>query len=128
MAAQEKGLFDDEIVPITVHGRKGDTVVSADEHPRPDTTLESLAKLRPVMFRSDADATVTAGNSSGQNDGASVCLVTYCIGAKTGSLLEEGKKKYRESFFTAKNVKYNAQIVMETLGNIGQLQHLNTLI
>jgi acetyl-CoA C-acetyltransferase len=77
IAAQEKGLFDDEIVPITVHGRKGDTVVSADEHPRPDTTLESLGRLRPVMLRSDADATVTAGNSSGQNDGASVCLVTY---------------------------------------------------
>jgi acetyl-CoA C-acetyltransferase len=77
VAAQEKGLFDEEIVPITVHGRKGDTVVSADEHPRPDTTLESLGKLRPVMLRSDADATVTAGNSSGQNDGASVCLVTY---------------------------------------------------
>ena len=77
VAAQEKGVFDDEIVPVTVHGRKGDTVVSADEHPRPDTTLESLGKLRPVMLRSDADATVTAGNSSGQNDGASVCLVTY---------------------------------------------------
>jgi acetyl-CoA C-acetyltransferase len=77
VAAQEKGLFDEEIVPITVHGRKGDTVVSTDEHPRPDTTLESLGKLRPVMLRSDADATVTAGNSSGQNDGASVCLVTY---------------------------------------------------
>jgi acetyl-CoA C-acetyltransferase len=77
VAAQEKGVFDDEIVPITVHGRKGDTVVSADEHPRPDTTLESLAKLRPVMLRSDADSTVTAGNSSGQNDGASVCLVTF---------------------------------------------------
>jgi acetyl-CoA C-acetyltransferase len=77
VAAQEKGLFEDEIVPITVHGRKGDTVVSADEHPRPDTTLESLAKLRPVMLRSDADSTVTAGNSSGQNDGASVCLITY---------------------------------------------------
>jgi acetyl-CoA C-acetyltransferase len=77
VAAQEKGVFDDEIVPVTVHGRKGDTVVSADEHPRPDTTLESLGRLRPVMLRSDADATVTAGNSSGQNDGASVCLVTY---------------------------------------------------
>jgi acetyl-CoA C-acetyltransferase len=77
VAAQEKGVFDEEIVPITVHGRKGDTVVNADEHPRPDTTLESLGKLRPVMSRSDADATVTAGNSSGQNDGASVCLVTF---------------------------------------------------
>jgi acetyl-CoA C-acetyltransferase len=75
--AQEKGVFDDEIVPVTVHGRKEDKVVTADEHPRPDTTLESLAALRPVMSRQDPEATVTAGNSSGQNDGASVCLVTY---------------------------------------------------
>ena len=75
VAAQEKGLFDEEIVPFTVHGRKGDTVVSADEHPRPDTTLESLATLRPVMLRQDADSTVTAGNSSGQNDGASDHLI-----------------------------------------------------
>jgi acetyl-CoA C-acetyltransferase len=77
VAAQQKGLFDEEIVPVTVHGRKGDTVVTADEHPRPDTTLESLAALRPVMLRSDPEATVTAGNSSGQNDGASICLVTH---------------------------------------------------
>jgi acetyl-CoA C-acetyltransferase len=75
--AQEKGIFDDEIVPVTVHGRKGDTVVTTDEHPRPDTTLESLGRLRPVMSRQDPEATVTAGNSSGQNDGASICLVTY---------------------------------------------------
>jgi acetyl-CoA C-acetyltransferase len=75
--AQAKGLFDEEIVPFTVRGRKGDRVVSADEHPRPDTTLESLAALRPVMLRQDVDSTVTAGNSSGQNDGASVCLITH---------------------------------------------------
>ena len=77
VAAQDKGLFEDEIVPITVHGRKGDTVVGTDEHPRPDTTLESLASLRPVMLSQDPEATVTAGNSSGQNDGASLCLVTH---------------------------------------------------
>jgi acetyl-CoA C-acetyltransferase len=77
VAAQEKGLFDEEIVPFTVRGRKGDRVVSIDEHPRPDTTIDSLAALRPVMLRQDAESTVTAGNSSGQNDGASVCLITY---------------------------------------------------
>ena len=68
--------FDDEIVPVSVPGRKGPTLVEKDEHPRPDTTLEALAALRPVMGRTDADATVTAGNSSGQNDGAAACVVT----------------------------------------------------
>ena len=76
VAAQKDGVFDDEIVPITVRGRRGDVVVSADEHPRPDATEASLASLRPMLGRSDAEATVTAGNSSGQNDGASACLVT----------------------------------------------------
>jgi acetyl-CoA C-acetyltransferase len=75
--AQQKGIFDDEIVPVTVSGRKGDTVVDTDEHPRPDTTLESLAALPAVMRKQDPDATVTAGNASGQNDAASVCLVTH---------------------------------------------------
>jgi len=75
-AAADGGLFDDEIVPVTVPGRKGDTVVTADEHIRRDSTLEKLAALRPVMAKSDADATVTAGNASGQNDGASICIVT----------------------------------------------------
>jgi acetyl-CoA C-acetyltransferase len=51
-------------------------VVDRDEHPRPDTTPESLAKLRPVMGRTDEQATVTAGNASGQNDGAAACIVT----------------------------------------------------
>ena len=77
VAAQQKGTFDDEIVPVTVHGRQGDAVVDTDEHPRPDTTLESLGALRAVMVRQDPEATVTAGNSSGQNDGASLCLVTH---------------------------------------------------
>ncbi|HLY84848.1 MAG TPA: acetyl-CoA C-acetyltransferase [Acidimicrobiales bacterium] len=75
--AQQKGIFDDEIVPVTISGRKGDTVVDTDEHPRPDTTLESLAALPAVMRKQDPEATVTAGNASGQNDAASVCLVTH---------------------------------------------------
>jgi acetyl-CoA C-acetyltransferase len=76
VAAQRVGIFKDEIIPVTVRGRRGDTVVETDEHPRADTSLDSLAQLRPVMGAQDSMATVTAGNSSGQNDGASACLVT----------------------------------------------------
>ena len=76
VAAQIEGRFKDEIVPVTIHGRAGDTVVDTDEHPRADTTLESLAKLRPVRLREDPESTVTAGNASGQNDGAAICVVT----------------------------------------------------
>jgi len=67
------GRFDDEIVPVPIPLRKADPlVIAADEHPRPDTTVESLAQLRPVFKR---DGTVTAGNSSGINDGAAALLV-----------------------------------------------------
>ncbi|MEU6116753.1 acetyl-CoA C-acetyltransferase [Streptomyces sp. NPDC047117] len=80
--AIEAGLFDEEIVPVTVRGRKGDTVVSADEHPRPETTAEQLAELKPIMGRQDPEATVTAGNASGQNDAAAACLVTSAATAE----------------------------------------------
>jgi acetyl-CoA C-acetyltransferase len=80
--AMESGWFAEEIVPVTVPGRKGDTTVSVDEHPRPDTTAEQLAALRPVMGRSDPEATVTAGNASGQNDAAAACLVTTAATAE----------------------------------------------
>jgi acetyl-CoA C-acetyltransferase len=76
--AHERGAFAEEIVPVVVEDRKGNgREVARDEHPRPDTTLESLAALKPIMRRSDREATVTAGNSSGQNDGAAVCIVTH---------------------------------------------------
>ena len=75
-AAVKEGRYADELVPVTIHGRKGDTVVDTDEHIRPDASEESLAKLRPIMGKADPEATVTAGNASGQNDGAAVCLVT----------------------------------------------------
>ncbi len=75
-AAVEAGRFADEIVPVTVKGRKGDTVVDRDEHIRPDANVETLARLRPIMGKADDEATVTAGNASGQNDGAAVCIVT----------------------------------------------------
>src|SRR4051794_23664074 len=75
-AAQAGGRSADEIAPATVTGRKGDPVVDRDEHIRPDTTVEVLARLRPILGRDDPGATVTAGNASGQNDGAAVCVVT----------------------------------------------------
>ena len=77
VAAQRSGVFAEEIIPVTVPARKGDpTIIDTDEHPRADTTIDALSKLKPVLGKSDPDATVTAGNSSGQNDAASMCLVT----------------------------------------------------
>ncbi|MEL6825043.1 MAG: acetyl-CoA C-acetyltransferase [Pseudomonadota bacterium] len=75
-AAMQNGVFAEEIVPVTIKGRKADTLVDSDEHPRPGTTLEKLSTLRPIMGKSDPEATVTAGNASGQNDGAAACIVT----------------------------------------------------
>ncbi|OZD67162.1 acetyl-CoA acetyltransferase [Rhodococcus sp. 05-340-1] len=77
VAAQANGVFDEEIVPVSVPNRRGEpTVVAVDEHPRADTTVESLSSLRPIRQRVDPDSTVTAGNASGQNDGAALCIVT----------------------------------------------------
>jgi acetyl-CoA C-acetyltransferase len=76
-AATESGKFAEEIVPITVKSRKAETVVDRDEHIRPDSNVETLAKLRPVMGKDDPEATVTAGNASGQNDGAAIAIVTH---------------------------------------------------
>jgi acetyl-CoA C-acetyltransferase len=78
VAAQQDGRFDEEIVAVEVKDRKSGTrLIDRDEHPRPDTTLESLGSLRAIMGRKDPEATVTAGNASGQNDGAAVCIVTH---------------------------------------------------
>ncbi len=71
-AAQKAGLFKDEILPIRVKGKNGETIVDTDEHPKPDTTLEGLAQLRPAFKKG---GTVTAGNASGMNDGASAVIV-----------------------------------------------------
>lgn len=79
VAAQENGIFDEEIVPVTVPGkRRKDPAITIDkdEHPRPGTTFEKLSGLRPIMGRQDEEATVTAGNASGQNDGAAAMIVT----------------------------------------------------
>ena len=72
-AAQARGFFEQEIVPVVIPQRKGDPlIVSSDEHPRASTTLETLNKLKPVV---KADGTVTAGNASGINDGAAALLI-----------------------------------------------------
>ncbi len=72
LAAMQSGAFKAEIVPIAVPGKKGDVMVGEDEGPRADTTLESLAKLRPAFKK---DGTVTAGNAPSVNDGAAAALV-----------------------------------------------------
>ncbi|MGV9803571.1 acetyl-CoA C-acetyltransferase [Mycobacterium sp. NPDC003449] len=76
IAAQAEGVLAEEIVPVTVRTRNGSQEIDTDEHPRADTTVQSLAKLKPVLLKQDPDSTVTAGNASGQNDAASMCIVT----------------------------------------------------
>jgi acetyl-CoA C-acetyltransferase len=81
-AAQKAGRFKDEIVPVTIKSRKGDTIIDADEYPRHGTTLEAVSKLKPAFGK---DGTVTAGNASGINDGAAaVVLMRASQAAKQG--------------------------------------------
>jgi acetyl-CoA C-acetyltransferase len=75
VAAQQSGLLAEEIIPVTVASRRGEQVVDTDEHPRADTSVESLRTLKPILVKHDPEATVTAGNASGQNDAASMCIV-----------------------------------------------------
>lgn len=82
-AAQEAGFFAREIAPLIVRGRKGDVVVAQDEHPRPDTTLDGLARLK-TPFRKDGS--VTAGNASGVNDGAAALVLASEAGARRHGL------------------------------------------
>lgn len=83
-AAQAAGFFRHEIVPVTITGKKGSvTVFERDEHPRPETTIEALAKLKPVVRD---DGTLTAGNSSGVNDGACAVLLASEAAARKYSL------------------------------------------
>lgn len=72
VAAIDAGKFKDEIIPITIHGKKGDTTYDTDEYPRRDSSLEKLAKLKPTFKE---DGKVTAGNASGMNDAASGVLL-----------------------------------------------------
>jgi acetyl-CoA C-acetyltransferase len=75
VTAQKDGIMAEEIVPVAVRTRRGEELIETDEHPRADASMESLSNLKPVLLADDPDATVTAGNVSGQNDAASMCLV-----------------------------------------------------
>jgi acetyl-CoA C-acetyltransferase len=81
-AAQKAGKFKDEIVPVTISGRKGDVIVADDEYPKHGTSIDTLAKLRPAFKK---DGTITAGNASGINDGgAALILMSAENAAKRG--------------------------------------------
>ncbi|HWL05453.1 MAG TPA: acetyl-CoA C-acetyltransferase [Xanthobacteraceae bacterium] len=82
-AAQKSGRFKDEIVPVTISGRKGDVVVDTDEYPRHGATLETMQKLRPAFAK---DGSVTAGNASGINDGAAALVLMSAEEAKARGL------------------------------------------
>ena len=90
VAAQQAGKFKDEIAPVTIAGKKGDTVVDADEGPRADTTADVLAKLRPA-FEKGSDASVTAGNASSLNDGGAALVVTSLEYAEAHGLTVLGR-------------------------------------
>jgi 3-oxoadipyl-CoA thiolase len=88
-AAQEKGVFGEEIVPVVIPQKKGDPViVDTDEHPRPGTTAEQLARLRGV---NGPDLTVTAGNASGVNDGAAALVIASAEAAKKHGLTPKAR-------------------------------------
>lgn len=92
IAAWEAGKFDAEIVAVPVPSKKGEgTIFTRDEHPRADTTLERLSSLRPVLIDKDPEATVTAGNASGENDAAACCIVTTIEKAEELGLKPMGK-------------------------------------
>ena len=85
-AAISEGKFSEEIVSVTIPTRKGDIVIDRDEHVRPDTSVEGLAKLKPIRLGFDSQATVTADNASGQNDGAAACIVATAEAAERHGL------------------------------------------
>jgi acetyl-CoA C-acetyltransferase len=82
-AAQKAGAFKDEIAPVTIKGRKGDTVVEHDEYIRHDSSIEGMTKLRPAFSK---EGTVTAGNASGINDGAAALVIMSASEAKRRGL------------------------------------------
>ncbi|WP_213939262.1 3-oxoadipyl-CoA thiolase [Pseudomonas sp. dw_612] len=88
MRAQDLGFFAEEIVPVLIRGKKGDLVVDQDEHPRPQTTLEALARLKPV---NGGDNTVTAGNASGVNDGAVALILASAVAVQRHGLTPRAK-------------------------------------
>ncbi|MFJ5238195.1 3-oxoadipyl-CoA thiolase [Pseudomonas neuropathica] len=87
-AAQAAGYFAEEIVEVRIAHKKGETVISQDEHPRADTTIEALTKLKPV---NGPDKTVTAGNASGVNDGAAALILASAEAVKKHGLTARAK-------------------------------------
>jgi acetyl-CoA C-acetyltransferase len=87
-AAQKAGRFKEEIVPVTISGRKGDVVADVDEYIRPGTTLDALAKLKPAFAK---DGTVTAGNASGINDGGAALVLMSAKDASARGLTPLGR-------------------------------------
>jgi 3-oxoadipyl-CoA thiolase len=87
-AARASGYFTEEIVPVTISGKKADVVFSADEHPRANTTAEILAGLKPIV---KADGTVTAGNASGVNDGAVAMFIASGEAARRHGLMPRAR-------------------------------------
>jgi acetyl-CoA C-acetyltransferase len=82
VAAHDAGHFADELITVSVPSKRGvPAIVDRDEHPRADITVEKLASLRPIRAKTDPESTVTAGNASGQNDGAAMCIVTTRVHA-----------------------------------------------
>jgi len=102
-AAQESGFFKDEITPVVIPQRKGEPVtIDTDEHPRADTTLEKLTKLRPIVT---TDGTVTAGNASGINDGAAAFLIA------SGQAVKEFNLKPRARIMASTTVGIEPRIM-----------------
>ena len=87
-AARARGFFQDELVPVTVPGKAGPMLIDRDEHPRPETTLEGLAKLKPVVRE---NGTVTAGNASGVNDGAAALIIASEDAARRHGLIPRAR-------------------------------------
>jgi acetyl-CoA C-acetyltransferase len=87
-AAQKEGRFADEIVPVTIKTRKGETVVDTDEYPKHGTSAKALAKLRPAF---EKDGTVTAGNASGINDGAAAAVLMSAAEAERREVVSLGR-------------------------------------
>lgn len=93
VSAIEASLFDDETIPVTLPATRKlpEQIITKDEHPRPDISLEKLARLCPILASVDSDATVTAGNASGQNDAAAAAIVTTRENAETLGLQPYGR-------------------------------------
>lgn len=113
--ANDSGVFKDEIEPIKVKGRKGEELFDTDEHPRPQTTIEQLAKL-PAVFKKE-NGTVTAGNASGICDGAAAVIICS----------EEAMKKYKLQPL-ARLVGYHVSGVEPTLMGFGPVPAIENLL